>query len=59
MADPREMLTEEQPESPKDFDKRHLTEVGGQTKADPKQKALIEDLPQEEDEDEQPGLLFG
>ena len=64
MTDPRDMLTEETPESPEDFKKRQLTEVGGSarqpgaawswsawctTQADPKPRVLTEDLPEEEE----------
>jgi len=49
MTDPRDMLTEETPESPEDFKKRQLTEVGGTTQADPKPRVLTEDLPEEEE----------
>lgn len=57
MTDPREVLTEETPETKEDFQKRRLTEVGGQTKASNPKRVLTEDLP----EDEQPrsGTLLG
>jgi hypothetical protein len=57
MSDPRETLTEETPESPEDFKKRQLTEVGGTVQADPKPRVLTEELPEEEDED--PETLLG
>jgi len=53
MTDPRKALTEEIPETPEDFEDRQLTEVGGEIKAD--RRAITEDLPQEEDEDDAPG----
>ena len=57
MTDPREILTEETPESPVDFKKRQLTEVGGETRHAPAQKVLTEDLP--EDEESEPQTLNG
>jgi len=50
MPDPRDMLTEETPESPADFKQRQLTEVGGSVQHAPQPKVLTEDLPEEEDE---------
>jgi hypothetical protein len=58
MTDPRKQLTEEIPESPKDFSDRRLTEVGGEIVAD-KRKSLTETEPVEEDEDGGRGLLLG
>ena len=58
MTDPRKTLTEEIPESPKDFSDRQLTEVGGEIKADRRQP-LQETEPVEEDEENGPGLLLG
>lgn len=57
MTDPRDLLTEEVPESPEDFKKRQLTEVGGETRTNPGQRVLTEDLP--EDEEEGPQTLNG
>lgn len=48
MSDPREVLTEETPESKDDFKKRRLTEVGGLTKVANEKRVLTEDLPEEE-----------
>ena len=60
MADPRDMLTEETPESPQDFQKRQLTEVGGRIQADSTPRVLTETLPVEEDEEEdKPATLLG
>jgi len=59
MPDPRDMLTEETPESPQDFQKRQLTEVGGRVQADPTPRVLTETLPVDEDEDERPKTLLG
>jgi len=50
MPDPRDMLTEETPESPADFKQRQLTEVGGVAQHAPQPKVLTEDLPEEEDD---------
>jgi hypothetical protein len=49
MTDPRDLLTEETPESPQDFKKRQLTEVGGEIRNAPAQRVLTEDLPEEEE----------
>ena len=57
MTDPRKMLTEETPESPEDFKKRQLTEVGGAIQHNPQQRVLTEDLP--EDEETGPTTLTG
>ena len=59
MPDPRDMLTEETPESPQDFKKRQLTEVGGTVQADATPRVLTETLPVTEDEDEEPTTLLG
>ena len=48
MTEPREMLTEETPESPEDFRQRQLTELNGATRLRAQQKVLTEDLPEEE-----------
>jgi hypothetical protein len=53
----RENLTEETPESPEDFRKRQLTEVGGATKHNPQKRVLTEDLPEEDQP--KPGLIYG
>lgn len=50
MSDPREILTEEVPESPEDFKKRQLTEVGGAVQHAPRTRVLTEDDPEEEEE---------
>ena len=57
MTDPRKTLTEEIPETPKDFQDRQLTEVGGAIQAD--RKPLTEELPQEEDESGGRNVLLG
>jgi hypothetical protein len=57
MSNPRDLLTEEVPESPQDFKKRELTEVGGEIRHDPSQRVLTEDLP--EDEEKGPQTLTG
>ncbi len=60
MPDQRDMLTEETPESPSDFQKRQLTEVGGVTQAASDPRILTETLPVTEDEDEdEPKTLLG
>jgi hypothetical protein len=53
------MLTEEIPESPKDFQQRQLTEVGGTVQADSSPRVLTETLPVDEDEEEGPETLLG
>jgi len=50
MTDPRQILTEENPESKQDFQKRQLTEVGGVMQSAPATQILTEDLPEEEEE---------
>lgn len=50
MSDPREILTEEVPESPEDFKKRQLTEVGGAVQHSPQPRVLTEDDPEEEEQ---------
>lgn len=50
MSDPRKILTEETPESAGDFQKRELTEVGGEIRTAPAPQVLTEDLPEEEQE---------
>lgn len=50
MSDPRKILTEETPESAGDFQKRELTEVGGEIRTAPAPRVLTEDLPEEEEE---------
>jgi len=57
--DPKKMLTEETPETTQDYASRNLTEVGGETQVSKPQRVLTEDLPQEEDEDENPKNLQG
>ena len=59
MSDPREILTEETPESPEDFKKRQLTEVGGAVQHDPRQMLLFEDDPDEEKDKQTPQTLMG
>lgn len=57
MNDPRQMLTEETPESPKDFASRRLTEIDGAIQHSPQTRVLTEDLP--EDEEDAPRTLMG
>lgn len=57
MTDPREILTEETPESREDFKQRQLTEVGGAIQHNPSPRVLTEDLP--EDEEDGPQNLNG
>lgn len=56
MPDPRESLTEEMPESPRDYKARRLVEIDGVIQLD--KQALTEDLPQEE-ESSGPQTLLG
>jgi hypothetical protein len=49
MTDPRQILTEENPESKQDFQQRQLTEVGGVVRSAPTPQVLTEDLPEEEE----------
>ena len=47
--DNRKNLTEETPETQQDFNKRNLTEVGGEIRVAQPQRVLTEDLPEEDE----------
>ena len=58
MTDPRDLLTEETPESAQDLNKLQLTEVGGRTQVSSNSRILTVTLPTME-EDEEPTTLLG
>lgn len=55
---PKKLLTEENPETPQDFQRRQITEVGGAIQISNPQRVLTE-VPMEEDEEQGPQTLLG